>query len=102
QDVGGGDGLGAVDVGEDRGLSPQHAVEGQDLSLRGKGGLLGEEDVGREVAFADERGGTVFHRLGVGRGVDLAQAALGKALDVELAAFVEGKGDLLQLRRACL
>src|SRR5690242_19146272 len=37
EDVGGGDRLGAVDVGEESWLASDRAVEGEELSLRGEG-----------------------------------------------------------------
>ncbi len=53
EDVGDGNRLAAKDVGEDRRLAPQLAVEGQDLALRWERGLLWDPHVGREAPFTD-------------------------------------------------
>src|ERR1700709_228554 len=47
----GGNGVRPVDVGEDRRLALEAAVEGVDLAVGREGRLLAEQDFGRELAF---------------------------------------------------
>lgn len=91
--VGGRSGPGAVDVGEDRRAAVELAVEGEHLALGGKGRLALEQDLGREVSFADQRAAAERQRVGVGGRLDLVESAERQARGAAPAKAVERDRD---------
>src|SRR6185312_7008185 len=84
--------------GEDRGSPIPASIEGDDLAARGERGLLGDQHLGGEAAFADQRTPACGEGAGRGRGLDLPEGANRQTAWVEVPVAVDLDRDPTQLR----